>query len=60
MPAGGWGMIENGLKAIGREPDPIVRDTFTKYRKTHNQAVFDVYTPGDPGLPEIQHHHRSA
>ena len=45
MPAGGWGMIENGLKAIGREPDPIVRDTFTKYRKTHNQAVFDVYTP---------------
>ncbi len=41
MPTGGWGMIENGLKAIGREPDPAVRETFTKYRKTHNAAVFD-------------------
>ena len=45
MPTGGWGMIENGLKAIGREPDPAVRETFTKYRKTHNAAVFDQYTP---------------
>ncbi len=45
MPTGGWGMIENGLKAIGREPDPAVRETFTKYRKTHNAAVFDMYTP---------------
>lgn len=45
MPTGGWGMIENGLKAIGREADPAVRETFTKYRKTHNAAVFDLYTP---------------
>ena len=45
MPTGGWGMIENGLKAIGREPDPAVRETFTKYRKTHNDGVFDAYTP---------------
>ena len=44
MPTGGWGMIEGGLKAIGREPDPAVRETFTKYRKTHNSAVFDLYT----------------
>jgi len=42
MPTGGWGMIEGGLKAIGREPDPAVRETFTKYRKTHNAAVFDM------------------
>jgi len=39
------GMIESGLKAIGREADPAVRETFTKYRKTHNAAVFDMYTP---------------
>jgi formate C-acetyltransferase len=45
MPTGGWTMIEGGLKAIGREPDPTVRETFTKYRKTHNAAVFDLYTP---------------
>jgi len=45
MPTGGWGMIEGGLKAIGREPDPAVRETYTKYRKTHNSAVFDLYTP---------------
>ncbi len=45
MPTGGWGMIENGLKAIGREADAAVRETFTKYRKTHNAAVFDLYTP---------------
>ena len=45
MPTGGWGMIESGLKAIGREPAPEVRETFTKYRKTHNAAVFDLYTP---------------
>ena len=45
MPTGGWNMIESGLKAIGREPDPAVRETFTKYRKTHNAAVFDQYTP---------------
>jgi len=30
MPTGGWGMIENGLKAIGREADAAVRETFTK------------------------------
>jgi formate C-acetyltransferase len=45
MPTGGWGMIETGLKATGREADPAMREIFTKYRKTHNQAVFDMYTP---------------
>ena len=38
-------MVEDGLKAAGFEIDPAVRETFTKYRKTHNDAVFDLYTP---------------
>ena len=38
-------MVESGLKAAGFEPDPIVHEVFTKYRKTHNDGVFDAYTP---------------
>ena len=45
MPAGGYRMVESGLKATGHHVDPAVRDAFTKYRKTHNNGVFDLYTP---------------
>jgi formate C-acetyltransferase len=45
MPIGGYRMVESGLKAIGREVGPAVRDAFTKDRKTHNNGVFDLYTP---------------
>jgi formate C-acetyltransferase len=45
MPNGGWRMVEAGLRAFGYEPDPQVAEIFTKYRKTHNQGVFDAYTP---------------
>lgn len=45
MPAGGYRMVESGLKAIGREAAPAVTEAFTKYRKTHNDCVFDLYTP---------------
>src|SRR5215472_13925559 len=45
MPFGGWRMVEGGLKAYGYEPDPHVREIFTRYRKTHNDGVFDAYTP---------------
>jgi len=45
MPVGGFRMVEAGLKSIGREVSPAVRETFTKYRKTHNEGVFDLYTP---------------
>ena len=38
-------MVEDGLKAAGFEVDPTVREIFTKHRKTHNDAVFDLYTP---------------
>jgi formate C-acetyltransferase len=44
MPNGGLRMVVNALKAYGYEPDPRVVEAFTKYRKTHNDAVFDAYT----------------
>jgi formate C-acetyltransferase len=44
MPNGGFRMIVSALKTYGYEVDPAVTETFTKYRKTHNDAVFDAYT----------------
>lgn len=44
MPNGGFRMIVSALKVYGYEPDPHVVETFTKYRKTHNEGVFDAYT----------------
>lgn len=45
FPFGGLRMVENGLKAAGFEPDAKVHEAFTKYRKSHNDGVFDAYTP---------------
>ena len=45
FPFGGLRMVEAGLKAAGFEADASVHQTFTKYRKTHNDGVFDAYTP---------------
>jgi formate C-acetyltransferase len=45
MPNGGLRMVENSLKAYGYEPDPFVTRVFGTYRKTHNDGVFDAYTP---------------
>ncbi len=44
MPNGGFRMVVTALKTYGYEADPAVVETFTKYRKTHNDAVFDAYT----------------
>lgn len=44
MPNGGWRMVEQAIKEAGKEPDPEVKKIFTKYRKTHNDGVFGVYT----------------
>ncbi|HWV93108.1 MAG TPA: pyruvate formate lyase family protein, partial [Vicinamibacterales bacterium] len=44
MPNGGLRLVINALKAYGYEPDPAVVEAFSKYRKTHNDAVFDAYT----------------
>lgn len=45
FPFGGLRMVEAGLQAAKFEADPQVREAFTKYRKTHNDGVFDAYTP---------------
>ncbi|MFC0322500.1 formate C-acetyltransferase [Gallibacterium melopsittaci] len=45
IPFGGIKMVEGSCKVYGRELDPQVKKIFTEYRKTHNQGVFDVYTP---------------
>ncbi|HEX6345880.1 formate C-acetyltransferase [Umezawaea sp.] len=44
MPNGGLRMVQASLDAYGYEMDPLVREVFTKYRKTHNDGVFDAYT----------------
>ena len=44
-PWGGIRMVESALKSYGYEIDPEMKKIFTKYRKTHNQGVFDAYTP---------------
>src|SRR3954447_15226755 len=44
MPNGGLRMVVGALKTYGYEPDPAVVEAFTKYRRTHNDAVFDAYT----------------
>lgn len=45
QPFGGIRMAQNACRENGYEVDSEVVDLFTKYRKTHNQGVFDVYTP---------------
>jgi len=45
QPFGGIRMAETSCKSYGYEVDPEISEIFTKYRKTHNQGVFDVYTP---------------
>ena len=44
MPNGGFRLVAGALKTYGYEPDPQVVEAFTKYRRTHNDAVFDAYT----------------
>ena len=45
QPFGGIRMAVQACKEYGYEVDPSVVEIFTKYRKTHNQGVFDAYTP---------------
>ncbi|WP_294902012.1 formate C-acetyltransferase [Tatumella sp. UBA2305] len=45
IPYGGIRMVEGSCQVYGRELDPSLKKIFTEYRKTHNQGVFDVYTP---------------
>ena len=45
MPYGGIKMAEDACKNYGYEPNPQLHKIFTEYHKTHNQGVFDAYTP---------------
>ncbi len=45
MPYGGIKMAEEACTTYGYTPDPELHRIFTTYHKTHNQGVFDVYTP---------------
>jgi formate C-acetyltransferase len=45
MPFGGWRMVATALTTYGYEVSPELETIFTKYRKTHNDGVFDVYPP---------------
>lgn len=45
MPNGGWRMVETALDTYGYPVDETLKTVYTRYRKTHNQGVFDVYPP---------------
>ena len=45
MPFGGIRMAEEACETYGYKPDPELHKIFTEYHKTHNQGVFDAYTP---------------
>ena len=45
MPYGGIKMAEQSCENYGYKPNPELHKIFTEYHKTHNQAVFDAYTP---------------
>ena len=45
MPFGGIKMAEEACQTYGYTPDPELHKIFTEYHKTHNQGVFDAYTP---------------
>ena len=45
IPNGGWRMVQTSLETYGYEAPQEIVDIFTKYRKTHNDGVFDVYPP---------------
>ncbi|MCL2563054.1 MAG: formate C-acetyltransferase [Oscillospiraceae bacterium] len=44
MPQGGIRVIKRALEAYGYKLDPVVEEIYTKYRKTHNDGVYDAYT----------------
>ena len=45
FPKGGWRMVEKALESYGYKLDPLTKEIYTKYRKTHNDGVFSAYTP---------------
>ena len=45
MPFGGIKMAEQACTTYGYQPSEKLHEIFTKYHKTHNQGIFDIYTP---------------
>ena len=45
MPYGGIHMAEEACSTYGYKPNPLLHKIFSEYHKTHNQGVFDAYTP---------------
>src|SRR4249919_2409529 len=45
MPFGGWRVVAASLESYGYKPDEKLGEIFSKHRKTHNDGVFDAYTP---------------
>ena len=60
MPNGGFRMVLSALKTYGYEPDPHVVETFTKYRKTHNDGRVRRLHRRHPPLPQLAHPDRPA
>ncbi|WP_036609487.1 formate C-acetyltransferase [Oribacterium sp. P6A1] len=54
MPYGGIKMAEQACTTYGYTPDPLLHKIFTEYHKTHNQGVFDAYTPE---MKKVRHAH---
>ncbi|MDO4284191.1 MAG: formate C-acetyltransferase [Eubacteriales bacterium] len=54
MPYGGIKMAEEACRTYGYEPSEKLHEIFTKYAKTHNQGVFDAYTPE---MKKARHNH---
>jgi formate C-acetyltransferase len=54
MPYGGIKMAEEACQTYGYTPNPELHKIFTEYHKTHNQAVFDAYTPE---MRSVRHNH---
>ena len=60
MPFGGWRVVAASLESYGYKPDERLGEIFTKYRKTHNDGVFDAYTPDIRGCAVVGYRDRPA
>lgn len=60
MPYGGIKMAEQSCTTYGYTPDPKLHEIFTNIIMTHNQAVFDAYTPEMKKDSSCSYHHRTS
>ena len=60
FPKGGIRMVENSLEAYGYHLDPMTKEIFTKYRKTHNEGVFFSLYGRDGSCTPFCYYHRTT